>query len=82
MHIWQLQEAKARLSEMLRTCEEEGPQMLSVRGEERAVLLSKLDYEKLIGKQPHLIDFLRASPLVGVPLDLQRDKSLDRDIDL
>ncbi len=34
MHIWQLQEAKARLSEMLRTCEEEGPQMLSVRGEE------------------------------------------------
>lgn len=82
MHTWQLQEAKARLSEMVRMCQSEGPQMLSVRSEETAVLISKLDYEKLIGEKPHLIDFLRTSPLVGVALDLQRDQSLDRDVDL
>jgi prevent-host-death family protein len=82
MNIWQLQEAKARLSEVVRLCNREGPQMISVQGVEKAVLLSKVDYEKLIGKKPHLIDFLRTSPLVGVELDLQRDQSLDRDIDI
>ncbi|MFA6037292.1 MAG: type II toxin-antitoxin system Phd/YefM family antitoxin [Legionellales bacterium] len=82
MQIWQLQDAKARLSELVRMCSKEGPQMLSVHGEEKAVLLSKVDYDELIGKKPHLIDFLRASPLVGIKLDLERDQSLDRDIDL
>lgn len=41
MHTWQLQEAKARLSEVVRLCLHEGPQMLTVRGKEEVVLLSK-----------------------------------------
>ncbi len=82
MKTWQLQAAKARLSELVKICNQEGPQMLSVHGEDKAVLISKNDYEKLIAKKPHLVDFLRASPLVGVKLELQRDTSLDRDIQL
>ncbi len=46
--------------------------------EEKAIWLSKHEYKKLIHENLHLIDFLGASPLVGVELDLQRDQSLDR----
>ncbi len=54
--------------------------MLSVHGETKAVLLSKADYEKLIGAPTHLVDFLRVSSLCGVSLDLERDSSLARDV--
>ncbi|HLF66281.1 MAG TPA: prevent-host-death family protein [Gammaproteobacteria bacterium] len=49
--------------------------------ETKAALLSKTDHEKSMGETPHLVDFLRASPLYGVNLDLQRDPSFDRDSD-
>ncbi|MDR3172887.1 MAG: type II toxin-antitoxin system Phd/YefM family antitoxin, partial [Treponema sp.] len=37
--IWQLQEAKAMLSEVVRSAAQE-PQIITVRGEEKAVVLS------------------------------------------
>ncbi len=80
MQTWPLQDAKARLSEMVRICNQDGSQMLSVHGETKAVLLSKADYEKLIGAPTHLVDFLRVSSLCGVSLDLERDSSLARDV--
>lgn len=49
--------------------------MLSVHGQKTAIIISKNDYEKLSGKKPHLVDFLQASPLIGIGLDLQRDTS-------
>ncbi|MEE9451970.1 MAG: type II toxin-antitoxin system prevent-host-death family antitoxin [Gammaproteobacteria bacterium] len=82
MQIWQLQQAKARLSELIRICTKEGPQSLSVRGKEEAVLLSKADFDKLTEAKPKFVDFMRASPLVGVRLDLRRDQSPEREIDL
>lgn len=82
MQTWQLQQAKARLSELIRRCAIEGPQSLSVRGKEEAVLLSKADFDRLKKVKPDFVDFMRESPLVGVELDLKRDNSLDREIDL
>ena len=49
MQTWQLQEAKSHLSEVVRLCVQDGPQMLTVRGKEEVILLSKKDYEHLIG---------------------------------
>lgn len=43
MATWQLQTAKARLSELLRKVREEGPQTISVRGKEEYVVLRKDD---------------------------------------
>ncbi len=37
---WQLQEAKNKLSEVIRRAREEGPQTITVRGEEAAVVSS------------------------------------------
>lgn len=81
MKKWQLQEAKARFSEVVRDATTKGPQKITVRGEAKVVVLSKKDYDNLKKTKPSFIDFLQNSPLVGVDLDLTRDKSPPRDID-
>ena len=81
MRRWQLQEAKARLSEVVKSARE-GPQEISVRGEPAAVVLSIEEYERLKKKKLSLAEFVRRSGLVGVDLDLERDMSPARDIDL
>lgn len=48
-------------------------------------MVAEEHYESLVGKshQPKsLVQFFRQSPLVGVDLDLQRDRDPGRDIDL
>lgn len=72
---WQLQNAKAKLSELVKRAESEGPQEITVHGELKAVVLSQAEYDKLVGKRQSLYEFLRASPFVGVELDLVRDKT-------
>jgi prevent-host-death family protein len=39
MHAWPIQDAKARFSECLNACLAEGPQMITKRGAETAVLV-------------------------------------------
>jgi prevent-host-death family protein len=79
MRYWQLQEAKAKLSELVHLTLEKGPQGISVRGKEEVVLLSKKTYETITGKKPSFIAFLKESPLRGLSLDLERDRSHLRD---
>ncbi|MES1197538.1 MAG: type II toxin-antitoxin system prevent-host-death family antitoxin [Pseudomonadota bacterium] len=43
MAVWQLQTAKAKLSELLRAVREHGPQTISVRGKEEFVIMRKQD---------------------------------------
>lgn len=73
--LWQLQEAKSRLSEVIDEALREGPQVITRRGVETAVLLSYADYQKMLSSQSRLSDFFRQSPLVGAELDLSRDTS-------
>ncbi|MBB3590340.1 prevent-host-death family protein [Rhizobium sp. BK529] len=47
MRQWQVQDAKARFSEMLDASLEEGPQLVSKRGEPKAVLISVDEWERL-----------------------------------
>ena len=80
--VWQLQEAKNRFSEVVNKALKEGPQTVTRHGEEVVVILSKAEYNRLIKSQTSLVEFFRQSPLVGVDLDLERDASLLRDINL
>ena len=82
MRSWQVQEAKARFSDLLRDAAHSGPQQITVRGRAAAVVLSTEAYERLRGRKPSLVAFLRKSPLVGLELDLERDRSPARDVDL
>jgi len=73
--MWQLQEAKNKLSEVVDEAIQHGPQIITKRGVEVAVLLSCSEYRKMIAAQKKLSDFFRESPLAGVDLDLDRDTS-------
>ncbi|MFZ5483356.1 MAG: type II toxin-antitoxin system Phd/YefM family antitoxin [Pseudomonadota bacterium] len=82
MHRWQLQEAKARFSEVVKSAVSEGPQEITLRGRPAAVVLSAEDYARLAVRKPGLVDFLRQSPLVGIDLTIDRDPSPVREIAL
>lgn len=47
MNIWPVQDAKARFSAMLDACIDEGPQLVTRRGEEAAVLIRMSDWKRL-----------------------------------
>lgn len=82
---WQIQSAKARFSEVFRRARTEGPQRITRQGKESVVMVAEEQYDRLVGKshQPEsLVEFFRQSPLVGVDLDLERDRDAGRDIDL
>jgi antitoxin Phd len=80
---WQLQEAKNRLSEVVRRAREDGPQVISVHGRDAVVVLEVDEYKRL--RNPagsSLVEFFQNSPLVDVELDLTRSAETGRDIDL
>jgi prevent-host-death family protein len=82
MKQWQFQEAKAKLSEVIKEAVKDGPQEITVRGKTTAIIISIDEYNNLINPKNSLIDFLQNSPLYGVELDIKRDKSLSRNLDL
>ena len=47
MNAWPVQNAKARFSEFLENCISEGPQMVTKRGAEAAVLVSAAEWRRL-----------------------------------
>ncbi|MFC3229426.1 type II toxin-antitoxin system Phd/YefM family antitoxin [Marinibaculum pumilum] len=52
---WSVQDAKARFSEFLETCLSEGPQIVTKRGTETAVLVSAQEWRRLqAAAQPDL----------------------------
>lgn len=77
--IWQLQEAKNKFSEVVEEAVTHGPQIITRRGVETAVVLSYADYRKMLLSQQSLSTFFRESPLAGLELDLARDTSPPRD---
>ena len=47
MKSWPVQDAKARFSELLETCLKEGPQIVTKRGTDAAVLVPVAEWERL-----------------------------------
>lgn len=84
---WQLQEAKNKLSEVVSRAQTEGPQTITVRGKEVAVVVSLEEYRKARAgkpaeKQETLLDVLLNSPLRGSGVVIERRDDYGRDIDL
>jgi antitoxin Phd len=72
---WQLQEAKNKFSRVVDDAVNSGPQIITKHGVEVAIVISYESYQKMIASRGRLSDFFRESPLVGLDLDLARDKS-------
>ena len=60
MSQWQIQEAKARFSELLETCLEQGPQVVAKRGIEAAVLVPIDQWRRMQATRPTLKQLLLA----------------------
>ncbi|MGE4241056.1 type II toxin-antitoxin system Phd/YefM family antitoxin [Ramlibacter sp.] len=64
MNQWQLQEAKAQISELVKRAQDE-PQGITVHGKSVAVVLSREAFDRMSGGSMSLVDFMQASPLAG-----------------
>jgi prevent-host-death family protein len=80
--VWQVQEAKARFSELVDEVIHDGYQTISRSGKPVAVLLSTEEFEKLKTDKGTLVDFFMNAPFPEYDLDLERDKDTGREVDL
>jgi hypothetical protein len=77
---WPLAEAKNRFSEVVTRALNEGPQRVR-RRDQVVIVLSELEYQRLLGERPLLKNWLFDGPdFEG--LDISRDASPMRDISL
>jgi prevent-host-death family protein len=69
MGSWQLQDAKARLSEVIATAKESGPQVITQRGVETAVVVP-IDEWKKLKQEPKLslLEALQSGPKFDIPI--------------
>jgi len=81
MAVWQLQQAKTKLSEVIENAHLKGPQIITRHGTERAVVLSIKEYRALIARKPNLKAYLLGGPKVD-SFEVKRDRDLGRQIDL
>jgi len=83
-HVWRLQDAKARFSEVVRLARAHRPQRVTVHGREAVVVVAAEDYDRL---QPPLtgqaiVEALGHSPLAEVEIERVSVKALARDVEL
>lgn len=82
---WQLQNAKARFSELFRRARTQGPQWVTRQGKEAVVVLPAEDFERLTARaqQPErLVEFFAQSPLAKFRVKFEREPDYGREIRL
>lgn len=81
MATWQIQQAKARLTQLIERACSEGPQTITRHGRERAVVLSIDDYRALQAHRPDFKAYLLGGPKVD-EFEIERDRDTGREIEL
>ena len=81
MAIWQVQEAKTRLSELIEEAHSRGPQIITRHGAERAVILRSKSTARLTACKPDLKSYLLGGPKVD-SFEIERDRDTGREIGL
>jgi prevent-host-death family protein len=81
---WQLQDAKARFSELVRRAKRDGPQCVTVHGREEVVVIGADDFRRLAGERSGqaLVDAMQASPHGAADLEPVRTRLPVRDVEL
>ena len=81
---WQLQDAKAQFSAVVRQAQIRGPQHISVHGKPAVVVVSQSDYRRLQSQsnKPSFTQLMQSSPFVGLDLVIERNADLTRQISL
>lgn len=81
MAVWQVQDAKARLSEVIARAKSEGPQTITRHGKEQAIVLSIDDYCAVIANRPDFKAYLLGGPKVR-DFSIKRDRDTGRPVEL
>ncbi len=81
---WKLQDAKAHFSDLVRRAREEGPQRVTVYGEDAVVVVSAAAFARMIqpAARPSLYELLSRSPLREVDFDFEGERSPVREVEL
>lgn len=79
LNKWQLQEAKNKLSHVVKQAQQGNPQYITVRGEPTAVVVSVEDYQKLNSSKGTLSEALMI-PLIDREFDFTRNRDTARNI--
>lgn len=80
MHTWQMQEAKAHMSELVKRAQTQ-PQDITLHGKSVAVVISRETFDRLSQAQDSLVDFMRRSPLYDAEdIAFERDRSAVREV--
>src|SRR5271169_1263325 len=81
---WRLQDAKARLSEVVRQAQQRGPQRVTVHGRDAVVVIRADEFDRI--QRPvsgrDIVAALAASPLAEVTMERLTVKSPVRDVSL
>lgn len=78
---WPMQDAKNRLSELVKRASKEGPQTITVHGKASAVIVSFEDFQRWQKPTGTLADFFLSSPLAGMNLEIERAKDTVREVE-
>ena len=78
---WQLQEAKAKLSQLVQQAQQGPPQIITLHGEPAAVVLSPAAYETMRCRRQDLIEWL-AEPILEDDSLCSRSRESGRAVDL
>ena len=78
---WRLAEAKNRLSELVNRALSDGPQRVMRRGDV-VIVIAERDYDRLVGAKPSFKEFLLDADPTFEGLELSRDRSVVRDVEL
>src|SRR5712691_2716388 len=81
---WQLQDAKARFSELVRRVRSEGPQHVTVHGRDEVVVIAAEEFRRLKGDLTGqaLIEAIQASPHREIAIEPRRASLPVRDMSL
>lgn len=83
MKSWQIQQAQARLVELVESAQSDGPQEITMHGKPLAVVLSRESFDRLAHAGESLVEFMRRSPLYGDDeIEFERDKGLGSKVSL
>jgi prevent-host-death family protein len=72
--VWTVAAAKARLSEVINRAASEGPQTITRRGRDAAVVVSAEEWERKTKRRGNLVEFFARSPLRGSGVRIERIK--------
>jgi prevent-host-death family protein len=81
---WQLQDAKARFSELVRRVRDEGPQHVTIHGRDEVVVIAAEEFRCLRGDLTGraLIEALQASPYREMEIEPERGAMSVREVSL